>query len=82
MDDFYDLSEQEIAEYETWLDQVDGAMSAQDSEFVLPEDDDFEDDEDQFESYDENCSDEDEEVIGYDDLLNTEEDYRELNFND
>ena len=80
MEDFYSLNEQEIAEYESWLDRV-NEQYREDEEFTLPEDTEFSE-EDLFESYDESYSDEDEQVIGYDDLLDTEEEYRELDFND
>lgn len=80
MDNFYNLNEQEIAEYEAWLDRV-NEQYREDDEFTLPEDTEFSE-EDLFESYDETYEDEDEEVIGYDVLLDTEEAYRELDFND
>lgn len=78
MDDFYTLPEELRAEYEReyneWLDNLD-----LDDEVV---DGTNSEEEDLFESYDENYTDEDEQVIGYDDLVNYEEEsYRELDFN-
>ena len=88
MDNFYELNEEERAELEAWLDRV-NEQYREDEEFTLPEDSEFaeeatyseEDDEELFESYDETYEDEDE-VLDYQDLLDTEEAYRELNFND
>lgn len=80
MDNFYELNENERAELEAWLDRV-NEQYREDEEFTLPEDIEFTE-EDLFESYDETYEDEDEEVIGYDDLIDTEEAYRELDFND
>lgn len=79
MDDFYNLSEQEISEYEAWLDRV-NEQYREDDEFTLPEDTEFSK-EDLFESYDESYEDEDE-VLDYQDLLDTNEAYLELDFND
>ena len=90
MDDFYKLSEQEQYEYEReyneWLDRVNEQHR---EDFELPEDREFSEEDntnsvenDLHESYDENYTDEDEQVVGYDDLIDTEEEYRELNFND
>jgi hypothetical protein len=78
MDDFYTLPEELRAEYEReyneWLDNLD-----LDDEVV---DGTNSEEEDLFESYDENYTEEDEQVIGYDDLVNYEEEaYRELDFN-
>lgn len=78
MDDFYTLPEELRAEYEReyneWLDNLD-----LDDEVV---DSTNSEEEDLFESYDENYTEEDEQVIGYDDLVNYEEEaYRELDFN-
>ena len=78
MDDFYTLPEELRAEYEReyneWLDNLDLDDEVVDG--TNSEEDDL------FESYDENYTDEDEQVIGYDDLVNYEEEsYRELDFN-
>ena len=78
MDDFYTLPEELRAEYEAeyseWLDGLE-------LDKHIDEDENSEE-EDLFESYDENYEDEDEQVIGYDDLVNYEEEaYRELDFN-
>lgn len=78
MEDFYTLPEELRAEYEReynqWLDDLD-----LDEDIIENTNS---DEEDLVESYDENYSDEDEKVIGYDDLIDTEEEYRELDFND
>ena len=86
MDDFYKLNEEEQAEFEAWLDRV-NEQYREDEEFTLPEDREFSEEdtnseeEDLFESYDETYEDEDE-VLDYQDLLDTEEAYRELDFHD
>ena len=78
MDDFYTLPEELRAEYEReyndWLDNLEL------DEHIVEDENSVEDD--LHESYDETYEDEDEIVIGYDDLLDTEEAYRELDFND
>ena len=84
MEDFYTLSEQEQAEYERefseWLDQIE---RDRDEDFDLPEiADENSEEEDLLESLDESYTDEDEMVYGYDDLIDREEDFRELDFND
>lgn len=85
MEDFYTLPEELRAEYELeynhWLDNLDPV----EEEYVLDEDLDLDTDtgeDDTNESYDEYYQDEDETVIGYDDLLDAGEEYRELDFND
>jgi hypothetical protein len=71
MEDFYKLSEFEQAQYEReyndWLDEIEDENSEED---------------DLLESFDESYTDEDEQVYGYDDLIDREEDFRELDFND
>ena len=78
MEDFYTLPEELRAEYEReyneWLDTLDL------DEDITEDENSVEDD--LHESYDETYLDEDEAVIGYDDLLDTSEEYRELDFND
>lgn len=77
MDDFYTLPEELRAEYEAeyseWLDGLELDKHIDEDENSVEND--------LHESYDENYLDEDETVIGYDDLLDTEEAYRELDFN-
>jgi hypothetical protein len=82
MTDYDMLTEEERMEYEReyneWLDIIDQNSVDED----LPEIDDLNSEEDDlFESYDEFYADEDE-VIGYDDLIDTYEEFRELDFND
>jgi hypothetical protein len=84
MTDYDMLTEEERMEYEReyneWLDIID--QNSVDEDFELPEIDDLNSEEDDlFESLDESYTDEDE-VIGYDDLIDTYEEYRELDFND
>ena len=84
MTDYDMLTEEERAEHERdyneWLNIVD--QNSVDEDIDLPEIDDLNSEEDDLlESLDESYTDEDE-VIGYDDLIDTYEEYRELDFND
>lgn len=77
MDDFYTLPEELRAEYEreynNWLDNLDLGDDTEITENSVEDD--------LHESYDENYTDEDE-VVSYEDLIDTSEEYRELDFND
>ena len=84
MSDYDMLTEEERAEYEReyndWLDMVD--QRSIDEDLELPEIDDLNSEEDDlFESYDETYV-EDDEMVDYEALINREEEYRELDFND
>ena len=84
MTDYDMLTEEERAEHERdyneWLNIID--QNSVDEDIDLPEIDDLNSEEDGLlESLDESYTDEDE-VIGYDDLIDTYEEYRELDFND
>lgn len=77
MDDFYTLPEELRADYEreynNWLDNLDLGDDTEIKENSVEDD--------LHESYDENYTDEDE-VVSYEDLIDTSEEYRELDFND
>jgi hypothetical protein len=86
MSDYDMLTEEERAEHERdyneWLERLEQERVEEDL-IELPEIDDQNSEEDDLlESYDETYVEEDEQVYGYDDLIDREEEYRELDFND